>query len=349
MNIPWQERFPQNAALLPLLMNPENDQVMLVRLSEEDYRKFSFLDQRIVTPQLPRQWVNWHEISSIAFHELFNLHYIFHIGHVGSTLISRLLGECPEVLAVREPAILRQFAETFVTDPNFNSQGTSENFESRLSEVQNWLSRSFQPEQKVMIKASSFVSPLAEKLLENDDKAVFLYTSLDRYLQTILAGQASIQEADALADVRLLRLNRIFDDYAINKPELSPYQKIGLGWLCEMATLTIAYDNLSQTNIKWLDFDRFLSDPELHLKAAAEHFSLNMSQELLDKMLNGPIMNSYSKAPEYDYSPSLREDLLKEAAQKHAEGIRQTMQWVEKMAEHQPSVAKAIEQADKRP
>ena len=33
--------------------------------------------------------------------------WIFHIGHVGSTLISRLLGELEGVLSVREPRSLR--------------------------------------------------------------------------------------------------------------------------------------------------------------------------------------------------------------------------------------------------
>ena len=31
--------------------------------------------------------------------------WIFHIGHVGSTLVSRLLGELDEVLAIREPRL----------------------------------------------------------------------------------------------------------------------------------------------------------------------------------------------------------------------------------------------------
>ena len=36
--------------------------------------------------------------------------WIFHIGHVGSTLVSRLLGELDGVLAVREPRLLRDLA-----------------------------------------------------------------------------------------------------------------------------------------------------------------------------------------------------------------------------------------------
>ena len=38
--------------------------------------------------------------------------WIFHIGHVGSTLVSRLLGELAGVLAIREPRLLRDLALT---------------------------------------------------------------------------------------------------------------------------------------------------------------------------------------------------------------------------------------------
>ncbi len=348
-NTPWQDRFPVDAALLPFLMDVNADQVMLVRLSEDDYRNISFLDQRIVTPQLPRQLVDWNELSKIPIKKSPQPHYIFHIGHVGSTLISRLLGEHSDVLALREPAILRQFSEMQIAAKGTGPQWTAKVFDRRLGQVQSWLSRSFRQSQNVIIKASSFVSPLAETLLQNKGTGLFLYTSLERYLQTILAGEASVQEANALVDLRLLRLNRLLEDPTIEKSQLSLCQKIALGWLCEMATLTKAYDGFEAAKIKWMDFDTFLSAPNIQLKNTAEHFDLQMQPQLIDDLIQGPTMNRYSKAPEYDYSPSLREELLQEAAQNHSEAIRHTMQWVEKMAIHQRTIARAMEQAETRP
>ncbi len=165
MNIPWQDRFADNAALFPLLMDLETDQVMLTRLSEQDYRQISFLDQRIITPQLPRQLVGWDEIAAITLSDLPKPQYIFHIGHVGSTLISRLLGEHENVLALREPALLRQFSEQYVAGHSTDAQWENVEFRDRLNQVQRWLSRTFDSNQRVMIKASSFVSPLAELLM----------------------------------------------------------------------------------------------------------------------------------------------------------------------------------------
>jgi len=45
--------------------------------------------------------------------DLRRLHFIFHAGHVGSTLLSRLLDEAEGVLSLREPLPLRTIAENF--------------------------------------------------------------------------------------------------------------------------------------------------------------------------------------------------------------------------------------------
>ena len=59
-------------------------------------------------------------------------------------------------------------------------------------------------------------------------------------------------------------------------------------------------------------------------------------------------MKQYSKAPEFDYSASLRAELLAEAAQIHADDIRQTLLWVDEMARRFPEVAAAKAKAESR-
>ena len=107
----WQNQFSQDARLLPHLVDLPSDQVLLSHLTEGDYRKASFLDQRIITPQLQRQLVPWSELSAVDMLQTAKPQYIFHIGHVGSTLLSRLLGEIDEILALREPQLLRTLCE----------------------------------------------------------------------------------------------------------------------------------------------------------------------------------------------------------------------------------------------
>ena len=316
-------------------------------MSEIAFRNASFLDQRIFTPDLHRQIVSWTDVASIPLPTLPKPQYIFHIGHVGSTLISRLLGELNGILALREPAILRQLADVQVNKPaEIGWSGDEQG--KRLDQVENWLSRGFHANQRVMIKASSFVSPLARHLLAASGDALFLYASPERYLQTILAGDASKQEAAALADLRLNRLVQHCGQPVASKEALTLAQTAALGWLCEIVTLCDAETHCPDANIAWMDFDNFLSQPAEQLQVAAEHFGKDLPVDQAENLVSGPIMTSYSKAPEYDYSASLREELLAEAAQIHADDIKQTLLWIDQLARQHPKVAAAIATAEAR-
>ena len=347
MSNDWQSLFAKDASLFPHLADLPKDQVLLSTMSETAFRQASFLDQRLFTPDLQRQIVSWSDIASLPLPALSKPQYIFHVGHVGSTLVSRLLGELDSVLALREPALLRQLADVHVNKPA-DVAWTVDEQAKRLGQAEHWFSRVFHTNQRVMIKASSFVSPLARPLLADNGTALFLFASLDRYLQTILAGDASKQEAGALADLRLYRLEQHCGQTWDRKDDLSLAQTAALGWLCEMVTLSDAEAHCPDADIAWMNFDDFLSQPAEQLQIAANHFGRDISTDHARSLISSPIMTSYSKAPEFDYSASLREQLLAEAAQIHADDIRQTLLWVDQLARRFPIVAAAIATAETR-
>ncbi|QJB68394.1 hypothetical protein [Parasphingorhabdus halotolerans] len=348
MNNNWQNQFSRDASLLAHLVDLPSDQVLISHLSEEDYRKSSFLDQRIITPQLQRQFVPWDALSKVQLPPAPSPHYIFHIGHVGSTLISRLLGEMEGLLALREPQILRNICEVWKTIDEPHSFWPPERFSTRFQQAIGWLSRGFRSDQRVMIKASSFVNEIATQLLLPQSKALFLYVPLQRYIPTILAGEASMQETLVMAGARLQRLNNILGGQPINLWELPPTHRVALSWLSELATLLNAKKALPESDILWMNFDHFLSGPIGQLQNLAVHFNLPLSSSQATQLVSGPIMSSYSKAPEHDYSASLREELLAEASQNHAAPIRSAMLWIGQLADQHPLVAEILELTEKR-
>ncbi len=344
----WQNQFSQDARLLTHLVDLLTDQVLLSHLTEDDYRKASFLDQRIITPQLRRQLVPWAELSKINQSQGAAPQYIFHIGHVGSTLLSRLLGEIDTVLALREPQLLRTLCEISQIRYEPESPWSPEVYEKRFSDTVHWLSRSFHPNQRVMIKASSFVSELAPQLLAMPTDALFLYAPLDRYIPTILAGEASVQETHLMAGARLKRLTQHLGEPPARLWELSLAQRVAMSWMCELVTLFIAQKTSQSANVLWMDFEAFLNSPQDQLITAASHFSLDLSERKAAELVSGPIMSSYSKAPEHDYSPNLRQELLAEANQNHAADIRAAILWTEKIATEFPLVADAMQWIETR-
>lgn len=348
MNNNWQNQFTHDAGLLPHLVDLPTDQVLLSHLTEEDYRKASFLDQRIITPQLRRQLVPWSELSQIGLSKTATPQYIFHIGHVGSTLLSRLLGEIDTVLALREPQFLRTLCEISQIRNEPESPWSPETYRHRFSDIVRWLSRSFRHDQKVMIKASSFVSELAPQLLTAPADALILYAPLDRYIPTILAGEASVQEMHMMAGARLKRLSRHLGKAPAQLWKLSLAQRVAMSWVCELVTLFAAQKTSLSANILWMDFESFLRAPEEQLTRAASHFRHELSSQKATELVSGPIMSSYSKAPEHDYSPNLRQELLTEANQNHATDIRVAIQWVEEIATKFPLLADAMQWIETR-
>src|ERR1700728_2922942 len=87
-----------------------NDTVSFLRMTETGYAEASFLDARAVPPGASLVTLPFAEVESAASGLTESCDFIFHIGHVGSPLLSRLLGRHPEILSLREPVLLRTLA-----------------------------------------------------------------------------------------------------------------------------------------------------------------------------------------------------------------------------------------------
>ena len=131
----------------PHYYDAASDSVLIVERSEEEYRAASFLDDRSLSPQTARHLVPWSQIAgAVPADARRDLNFIFHIGHVGSTLISRLLGELPQVFALREPVILRDVAERLAERGLPEALWPAESVPKRLDVVTALLSRTWRPE-----------------------------------------------------------------------------------------------------------------------------------------------------------------------------------------------------------
>ncbi|HWA62685.1 MAG TPA: hypothetical protein VG939_14985, partial [Caulobacteraceae bacterium] len=173
----------------PLTLDVAADAVRVVQLAESDYRSASFLDERLLAVTGQGTWLEWPSFAAQApAGTALGADFIFHMGHVGSTLAARLLGGHPRVFALREPAVLRVFAQMELDLDRPESLWSSADWERRLALFMRLYARVWRPQQRALVKATSQVSEIAPRLMDQAPgaRAFLMYVAPEPYLATIL-------------------------------------------------------------------------------------------------------------------------------------------------------------------
>src|SRR5476649_1426032 len=196
-----------SASLYVQQLDANREALFLVRLEPSQYRAASFLDDRILDGAVTVGWVPYAPIEAVARHIVpLPLHFIFHAGHVGSTLLSRLLDEVPGVLGLREPLPLRSLAEMN------DSAGAAPLSAGRvLNLLQFMWSRGFADTQTGIVKATSTAGRIAPEVVEaaTGARAVYLNLRAEPYIATLLSGANTVSDLEGHTTERLARLKRI--------------------------------------------------------------------------------------------------------------------------------------------
>ena len=331
-SVPAPEEIAHDARWLAQALDPSTGVARLVSMDREAYRQANFLDDRLIQQAFDAQFVPWPQVEAATAGDLrSDARWIFHIGHVGSTLISRLIGELDGVLALREPRLLRDLA---LSPAKVRA--------AYLAPVPKLMSRTFAPEEIACVKATSFVSEMAAELVPPGERALFMFASPRNYIANILAGENSIKELHALAASRSQRLQHRESDIgpARNEAELA-----GIAWACEMTALEAAAAAMQDRSIEWADFDRMLERMPEELSRVSNFFGFGAGPEAIRTIAEGPLMKRYSKALEYDYSAQLRRDLISEAATHYGSYIEAAVGMLRSAAGNSPLLAQAMARA----
>ncbi|HEX8841049.1 MAG TPA: hypothetical protein VF757_01995 [Sphingomicrobium sp.] len=330
---PTADEIARDAKWLAQALDPSAGIVRLVAMDRDSYRSASFLDDRMMQQPVDAQLVPWPEVAAAVTKELrSDARWIFHTGHVGSTLISRLLGELDGVLGIREPRILRDLA--------MSPAAVREGY---IGPVPRLLSRSFAEDEIACVKATSFVSEIAPELVPPGERALFMYATPANYVASILAGENSVKELRMLAPVRAQRLSRRVSALgpAHNEADLA-----AIAWACEMTALESAADAMFDRQVEWADFDRMLSDMEAALTRTAAFLGFSAREGQLGEIAGGPLTTRYSKDISYDYSAELRRELIADATAHYRREIDGALAMLRGAAEKSPLLARAVARAE---
>jgi hypothetical protein len=336
------ESLGRSPELFPHSLDVRTDTVSFIPLARAEYAAASFLDARILSPRTITGRVPWATVNTAieAAKLAENCGFIFHIGHVGSTLLSRLIGAHPQIFSLREPLVLRGFAQIREEQYLGTAAWTDREYSDRVSGCLKLFSRTYDEHQLAIVKATSFVSEIAADLLrrETPPRALVAFVSPESYLATMFGGANSRHEAKLMAAARLRRLHRRVGREAWELASLSEGQALALSWACEMSALA----RNAGEGVLAVNFDHFLLDPQAGLHSALRHFGVDASTRDVAAILRGPHMHRYSKAPEHAYDGALRLEVLAEARYRHGPDIQRGLAWLDRAAAEFSPIREAL-------
>ncbi len=310
-------------ALYPHSFDATVDRVLLVRLSASDYRLSSFLDSRMLVPGMDAAWFDYVPVAVSAERvRPKSLHMIFHTGHVGSTLLSRLLDEVPGVLGLREPHPLQTLADMADETP---ARG---GYLARLKTFLRLWSRGFEATDAVILKATSIACRIAPDILAASPKTnvVYLHLPAESYITAILAtnsGQADLKIFEAVRHKRLSAKRGSEVPTGGSAGELA-----AIAWMVEHDSLERAKAAAGR-RLMLLNFETMLADLEGNLAEVLRHFGL---PPVAGRLAKSPILTRYSKAPEQlAFSPEARAQLMHRSRDMFAAEIEKGLVLISKM------------------
>ena len=330
---PSAEEIARDARWLVQAVDPNRGVARMIEMGANDYRSEAFLDDRMLERARTALLVPWPTVADAAQRAgRTDARWIFHIGHVGSTLVSRLLGELPAVLGVREPRSLRDAA---MVPP----QGRS----PLVRALTPLMSRCYASDETACVKATSFVSEIAPELMPPGERALFLTASPRNYVASILAGENSMKELHALADFRARRMASRVE--GLDDQRASDAHRAAAAWACETTSLEAAAQAMADRSVLFVDFDSLLANMLPGVARIAGHFGFATDESLLTGIVSGPIPRRYSKAMDYDYSPELRRQLIAEAAAANDADIDSALAMLDKASKTSPLLERALKRA----
>ncbi|NWG91663.1 MAG: hypothetical protein HXY21_04045 [Parvularculaceae bacterium] len=308
------------------------DRALIIRLSAAERRKASFLDDRVLGPGVEGGWAAWSDIEPAAARApKAKATFIFHIGHCGSTLVSKLIEEASGARTLREPQALRTFATTEADLSDGLALWSEAEFEKRLAL---WLNVASKGEQTI-VKATSWCGALCRR---SSGAALFCCSKPDAYIATMLGAANNPIDLKLNAPIRLRRLRRLCGTDVARLADLSMGELAAMSWAAEAATMAAP----DPARFHAIEFDSFLAKPAEGLAAAMAHLGLPADAARIKAALAGPLMRTYSKDATFDYSPEDRQGFLAEYRAAHQGEIARGMKWLDAAAKAHASVAAGL-------
>lgn len=314
--------------------------ILFVSVTRQTYLESSFLDGRMNGPDMRGAWIPLADVrAGLQGFRARPDGFIFHIGHCGSTLVSRLLDTVPGVLGLREPLPLRTLAEARLALGQPWSLLDEAGFDELLGLCLSLWGRTYAPDDRVVVKATSMTNDLIAPMLTAvpDARAVALYLKLEPYLATLLGGDSARIDLRAFAAARMQRFVR--DRGAPPKPlaEFRLGELAAFAWLVEICAIATAADGGDR--LLAVDFEGLLAAPGGQLGRIACQLGFERSEQKGVNMAGSPLWTRHSKSPGQAYDPGARDAAMDRTRATQAGEIAAGLAFADALLERETALA----------
>jgi hypothetical protein len=257
------------------------------------------------------------------------IHFIFHTAFCCSTLMLKALHVPGRTFGLKEPDILINLGNRFI-------RSDDESNRERLRLALRLLARPFGPGESIVVKPSNFANRLALPAFESrpESRAVLLYSDVRSLLRSILKRGMW----GRIWGRKLFRNTASWTSLDLGYSEeetfiLTDLQALGLAWLMQMHHFAEVQRKVGD-RVLLVDSADFLSDPAGVLRQVARLFALNLDEQAIAAVVNGPAFARHSKFSDQDYGLEERDADQSAAESAHHEELEMVVKWVEAVAAH---------------
>ena len=291
-----------NPDLFPARVDFSNNKGWFVKMSPRWYRESVFLDpDRIKGTFVIEADLVWlQQICNKITRQPAS--FVFHTAFCGSTLMSQALDALYRSLPLREPEVLGNLLM-------YQRSETNEKTKQRwLDCVLRLLSRRYETNQQVVVKTNDYANPLMITLAnaEYSIPMLFMYTPLNEFLAGCLKANNRrewiAQRYKSIANVVPQRMN-LLADMSISEDS---YGKMAAVYWCYNIALYLEVANRSSSQVRSLDFNQMLENPDKVVAAAGMWFGLKPRNNIDRSGEIQRLFGVYSKNSQLTYSPEQR-------------------------------------------
>jgi hypothetical protein len=337
----------ENTSAKDFLTNPDwmpwevTEQWLSFRhMTAERVRSAAFLDGRSAQngDQVIKLSLSQLRTLKINLHQPQPVVHIFHLSHVGSTFIGRLLADVDELVVLREPQVLRGLVQLLYRQRFGQISIAREELEMIIGKVVALLGRTANG--RVAIKHTSSNLSLAP-LLSNDfapNGSLAIYTSLEDFLAHSMVSDGLKSDSISNGERRLMQLNELLYLDQLRLSGLSFAQIVAVNWLIEchrMMSLQQAFPA-----VKLIDFDRTASQPELLVDALTAALPV-IDDGAKQKLLKSEAWGKSAKSGK-DFTYADRANKLADSKSKHGDQIQSALKWARTLVLRNPALAAVL-------